>query len=137
MRMIKLTRLLSFLKMCKRQKGYEWCRHLSDYRRCGSCLFVEGGWEHTFHDGHKDYAYNCMLERIVKIDGTVYAVLWRYNDDRIVFHHQRACSCYVNCDEYDLVFLPSHEKEAVLQKIPAFYEMDEVDVALIKSREEL
>jgi len=31
-------------------KGHEWKKGLSEIGRCGTCLFIEGGWEVEFMD---------------------------------------------------------------------------------------
>ena len=87
----------------RRRKGFEWSRKLSLKNRCGSCLFAQGGYEWTFRDGHKDYAYECVCWKIKKIQGKEY--VWIDNsscDPPIVFAHQRACEKYREASKFML-----------------------------------
>jgi len=59
-----------------------------EVKRCGQCLFAEGGWEVEFNDGAKNIAYHCIC---IRRDSNI--VFLEHRDDNfIVFENQKACA---------------------------------------------
>lgn len=60
-------------------------------KRCGNCLFAEGGWEVKFNNGAKNFAFHCTC---IHRDSNI--VLLEHKDNNfIVFANQKACINFV------------------------------------------
>ena len=90
-----------------------------DYKRCGSCLFVEGGEEVEFNNGNKDLAYYCGCSRIIQKDNKEY-VEYDKASDIIVFHHQKCCRNYRSAFQYKLKVLSKEEIKELFREFKNF-----------------
>ncbi len=90
----------------------DWKKKLTDAKRCGSCIFVEGGWEHEFEDGHKDIGYFCSLNKLIfSLDFPPIALIEKTPSDTtpVVHHYQKGCPSYRSIHEFELVPLTKED----------------------------
>lgn len=108
-------------------QGHEWKKGLSDEGRCGTCLFVEGGWEVEFRDGKRDYCYYCNLVRIVTVDDREYVWLNGECHENYVCHFQRACENYRNIHKYTLL-ISRKFKHVFAKKVGTVPDGEDMDI---------